>query len=723
MISVARSGPEAASIRADPASTPTSASMDAASVRHLLERVAVIEARVRVTVAARRARDPDGDDRFRGLYVSDEQADRLLITEAARAPGAADPGVEARLATAERRADMDEHAGEILRLRRLSHAFGLLPLDLELLLVALAPDLEPRLERLYGYLNDDVTRRRASIGLALELCGVPIVSGIGRARLRDGAPLIDGGLMVVEDPERPFLTRALRVPDRVTAHLLGDDRPDPVVAPLMARAAFAGSDDPAADALRRGLEAGITLVYLRERPGGDARAIAGAIPGPAGEDGDDRPCILDLDRLADHADPAVVGAAAERETRLADRLFVAGPLDHLASRGSEAIRAFLGPPSQARAVRVLHGRAAWDPAWSTEVPLVLDVSPTCNARRATWWREALGDTPGAAEAVVGVESFPFRLGRDQIRRAATSARLASTAEGREIRTTDLAAGVRSANAVGLERLARRVEPSADWGDLVLPPGVLEQLRELTDRARFREAVLEGWRLGEASRGRGLTALFAGDSGTGKTLSAEIVAGALGMELHVIDLAGIVDKYVGETEKNLDRVFDQADGVNAILLFDEADALFGKRSEVRDAHDRYANIETAYLLQRMERFDGLAILTTNLRANIDEAFTRRLEVLIDFPLPDIEQRGRLWRRHLRPTVPVAADIDLDFLAARFRLSGGNVRNIVVAAAHRAAARGGPVSMTDLIHSTDREYRKLGHLSTEAEFGPWFAALSG
>jgi SpoVK/Ycf46/Vps4 family AAA+-type ATPase len=224
-----------------------------------------------------------------------------------------------------------------------------------------------------------------------------------------------------------------------------------------------------------------------------------------------------------------------------------------------------------------------------------------------------------------------------------------------------------------------------------------------------------------NRGRGITGLFAGDSGTGKTMSAEVIAGVLGLDLYSINLATVVDKYVGETEKNLERIFSEADGINGVLLFDEADAIFGKRSEVRDAHDRYANIETAYLLQRMESFDGLAILSTNLRANLDEAFARRLDAVIDFPLPDPEFRLLLWERCLRRDVPRPDDLDLDFAANRFELSGGNIRSIAVTAAYFAAETGRPVSMLDLMRATQREYRKLGRLCVESEFGPWYSLV--
>jgi SpoVK/Ycf46/Vps4 family AAA+-type ATPase len=295
--------------------------------------------------------------------------------------------------------------------------------------------------------------------------------------------------------------------------------------------------------------------------------------------------------------------------------------------------------------------------------------------------------------------------------------------GRHVDAADLCAGARSQNGAGLERLARRIEPRVGWRDLVLPDPVLARLRELAARARHRDIVLDEWRLGRrALGGRGITGLFAGDSGTGKTMSAEVVAGDLGLDLYVIDLSTVVDKYIGETEKNLDRIFVEAEGVNGVLLFDEADALFGKRSEVKDARDRYANVEVAYLLQRMELFDGIAILTTNLRANVDEAFTRRLDVVVDFPTPEADDRLHLWKQFLGVGLPVAGDVDVDFLAESFELSGGNIRNIALTAAYLAADGDRAVSMADLVVGTEREYRKLGRLCVESEFGPYFELVA-
>jgi hypothetical protein len=688
------------------------------SLVHLFGRLAVIEARVRAAVERRRSVDPDPNDRFRGLYISDTQVDDLL-----RGPARLGPGPDAELAAATARIEADAEAaaagGADLRLRRLAGAFGLDHADLEILLVTIAPDLDARFERLYAYLHDDVSRRRASAGLALELA----TGGDGpyreRHRLGPASPLIASGLVLVEEPDRPFLTRALRVPDRVTGHLLGDDRPEPGVETILLE--VAAVDGREADRLARSMMDGTRLAYVRERPGTAGRAFAAAAVRGAGL------AVLgaDLTRMSAGDDPIALGAALEREARLRGAALVAGPVEVLVDHSPAAVRAF----AEVACPAVLLGVRGWDPAWSREVPLAIDAPQLLNdERRAAWGRawESVGGT-GAEPAVVdGVDpatvTAGFRLDPEQIRRAAVAASRHAAADRRTIEPADITAGARAQNAGGLERLARRVPASAGWDQLVLPPDALAQLGELTARARHRERVLAAWGMGGGSaRGTGVTALFAGDSGTGKTLSAEVVAADLGLDLYVIDLATVVDKYIGETEKNLDRIFAEADRVNGVLLFDEADAIFGKRSEVKDARDRYANVEIAYLLQRMERFDGLAVLTTNLRANLDEAFLRRLDTIVDFPMPEEDDRRRLWGQHLPPSLPRAADIDLDFLARAFKLSGGNIRNVCLAAAFLAAATDRAVSMLDLIRATEREYQKLGRLTHEAEFGEYFERL--
>ena len=244
---------------------------------------------------------------------------------------------------------------------------------------------------------------------------------------------------------------------------------------------------------------------------------------------------------------------------------------------------------------------------------------------------------------------------------------------------------------------------------------MAMLKELVSMVKSRPMVLEAWGLGKKlTASRGVSALFTGQSGTGKTLAAQIIAHELGVDLYRIDLSTVVNKYIGETEKNLEHIFGEAQTSNAILFFDEADAIFGKRSEVKDAHDRYANIEVGYLLQRMESYSGLAILATNLRANLDEAFTRRLQFIITFPFPDEIYRLRIWKVLMPPGLPMAESLDFELMAKRYKLAGGSIRNIIVSAAYLAASDGGSVTMKHLMHGARREFQKMGRLINEVDF---------
>ena len=268
----------------------------------------------------------------------------------------------------------------------------------------------------------------------------------------------------------------------------------------------------------------------------------------------------------------------------------------------------------------------------------------------------------------------------------------------------------------LSNMARKIVPRYQWEDIVLPLDQLNLLHEIVDTVRGRPLVLDQWGLGrKLVSSKGITVLFAGPPGTGKTMAAEVIADELGLDLYKIDLSTVVSKYIGETEKNLERIFNEAEASNAILFFDEADALFGKRSEVKDSHDRYANIEISYLLQRMEAYDGVTILATNLRANLDEAFTRRLQFAVDFPFPEEADRLRIWKTLFPPDMPCGEDINLETLAKRYKLAGGNIRNILVSAAYLAASDGGVVEMSHIMHGTRRELQKMGRLVGDENYG--------
>jgi ATP-dependent 26S proteasome regulatory subunit len=309
----------------------------------------------------------------------------------------------------------------------------------------------------------------------------------------------------------------------------------------------------------------------------------------------------------------------------------------------------------------------------------------------------------------------FLLTTSQIRDAVALARDVVVQQDRPLENADLFAAARTYSNPRLSSLARKVEPRYTWSDIILPDDQLAILREIVSTVRGRPLVLDQWGVGlKLASSAGVTMLFAGPPGTGKTMAAEVIATEMGLDLYKIDLSSIISKYIGETEKNLEKIFSEAQSSNAILFFDEADAIFGKRSEVKDAHDRYANIEISYLLQRMEAYDGVTILATNLRANLDEAFTRRLQFAVNFPFPNRDYRLRIWRTLFPPDVPHDEDLDFELLARRFKLAGGNIRNIIVGAAYLAAADGMSVTMEHLFHGTRRELQKMGRLVGEEDF---------
>lgn len=686
--------------------TPPGHPSDDSNLRHLLARAVDVEQRIRHAVEVRQRTDPDPEDEFRGLYLTAENVARLLDEDGVR--GFPEPMV----------GEADPQAGGDSRLTTLEADFGLTALDVEILMIALVPDLDDRFEAFYGYLNDDVTRRRPSIGLALGLCGLSPADAVARGRLAARAPLRHAGLLLAEDLDRPFLSRALRVPDRVTAHLLGDDTRDPRLADLLAPwHAVAGVGDPVP--LARVLAGGLPLAYLSEDQGGAGTALAASALTLAG-----RGVLgLDLARLAEDPAPADAVRSLVREARLTNAGLVCAPLDALSREHPHLLRLLTATPVPT----VMVGRAPWDASWSTIPPLLLHAPRVEPSARGALWSDAYERTTSAPlPAAIDPDHLlaPFLLTPEQVTGAARSAAQTAQLDGGTLTPDHVRQGARAQNAAGLDRLARRIEPAVTWHDLVLPPDAHAQLRELTARARHRDRVLGEWGMRPGGgRGRGVSALFAGDSGTGKTMSAEVIAADLGLDLYTVDLATVIDKYVGETEKNLERIFTEAAGVNGVLLFDEADAIFGKRSDVKDAHDRYANVESAYLLQRMESFDGLAILATNLRANLDDAFTRRLDLVIDFPVPDPEQRLVLWERCLGPVLPRGTDLDLAFCAKNFELAGGNIRSIAVTAAYLAADTGGAVTMATLIHAIQREYQKLGRLTLASEFGPYLGLVQG
>jgi hypothetical protein len=561
-------------------------------------------------------------------------------------------------------------------------------------------------------LQDDFSARRATVALALALTGRSPLDVHARARLRPAAPLLAHGLLVVPDEEIASLQRRLVVPERVVMHVLGDDTLDPIVRRHLLRPLPNVIEGAAA--LGDALTNRSPVVYLREPASGVgvAHAVAAfatigvgalAVDVVAGIACGDGP-LVDAAVL----DARLVGAGLVIP-RVEELATVPGAVDRLCRYGGSI---------------VLVGAVPWDPGWSVAVPLCIDLpSPSLDAKRALWGHALRG-----AGAEVGDEGFAglpgFELSPAQVVRTAEQAAQRVSHDGRDLTEADLREAARHQNGSAMLSLARRIVPSARWSDLIVTAPVQAQLQELLNRVKFAPQVLDLWDMRSSTRrGSGIKAMFCGLPGTGKTLAAEVLAGALGLHLFVIDLSSVVDKYIGETEKHLERMFQAASEMNGVLFFDEADALFGKRSEVREAKDRYANIETSYLLQRLEVFEGFVILATNARSNLDDAFTRRLDVVVEMDMPGPKERLALWERCLGPHLPRDPAVDLAFCAESFELAGGSIRNVALTAGFFAAKGGGCLQMEDLIWAVQREYRKLGRLCSEAEFGPWWELVSG
>lgn len=342
------------------------------------------------------------------------------------------------------------------------------------------------------------------------------------------------------------------------------------------------------------------------------------------------------------------------------------------------------------------------------------------SERAAMWSESLPELSEAAPELAA----RYSLEPHQATAITRDVRCTGALETRPLTIDDVALAVRARSGMLVSPSVNLVRPRAVWKDLVLPRDRLRQLSEAVERLQQQSRVLDQWGFLSGRPGaRGVRLLLSGPPGTGKTLSAEILAGSLGVDLLSVDISRIVSKWIGETEKNLAEVFEVAERSQAVLFFDEADALFGKRTEVQDAHDRYANLETAYLLSRLERFEGLAVLATNLRQSVDPAFMRRIEFVIDFEEPNVEERGLLWRHHIPKTAPLAKDVDLGELASIYAMVGGLIRNAAVAAGFLAATAGSEITRRHLVHAIRREYEKSGRAFPGLPTGMTASELTG
>jgi SpoVK/Ycf46/Vps4 family AAA+-type ATPase len=622
--------------------------------------------------------------------------------------------------------------GVDISLACLSQLFGLTRFEEECLLVCVAAELDRKYEKLYAYLQDDVTRKRPSVELVLSLlCETTEEKLAARSAFHAQAPLLKHRLLQVIDssPDRaqPLISRSLKLDDHVAGFVLGSRRIDARLEPAACLISPGSEIEPATavEEARSRLVKFLTL-HRAARPKGEGISVHFCGPYGSGKRslaivvcGDlDIPLIVaDLSKMLNAETPfAEMIWLLGRETSLHGAALCLENFDSLVADDdrysselkslNEAIRAFPG-------LTFLISRQSWRPQefLSDAVFIQIDFPvPNGKSRERLWEINLDRVFPLAADIDPEALAGKFSLTPGQIRDALRAAEnLASWRDPDDVRISmdDLCAACRAQANPKLGALARKIEPMFEWDDIVLPPDQLAQLTEVCNQTRHRHMVYGEWGFDrKLSLGKGLTALFTGPPGTGKTMAAEVIANRLRLDLYKIDLSQVVSKYIGETEKKLSQVFDEAQSSNSILFFDEADALFGKRSEVKDAHDRYANIEVGYLLQKMEEYDGVAILATNLHRNMDEAFSRRMRFIVEFPFPDEQYRRRIWQVTFPPKAPLDDDVDFAWLAREIRLAGGNIKNIALAAAFFAADEGKVIRMSHLVQAARREFQKIG-----------------
>ena len=707
----------------------------------------------RLTLLLRRvfaaSAQPDGklgpSEEFAGLYVSEDEVrqsleeDGLGFDRSEECP----PGESASNRTAafrlemERTLDVPPQHEETDRLSQLADRFHLTETEIQILSTCLAPEVDIKFHRFFAYLQNDVNKKRPCIQFLARLCDGLRDVVEARALLSPDAPLIRHRLLGLSlrgpAQDTPIPLQQPIVASTVVDYLFGRDRVDERLIsfsrlveprPLPSFGAYTRHHQSALGLLGRCSPTGGSspLSYIAGPPGSLRGRLVEQLALNAGK----RVLrVRAIGLLSSSEGPEEDLALLSRDATLHGALIHLEDLDAALTEEnrtracSAALEAWLAT-KPAGMVVLTGSRSPAELGGLLGVPVrgFSIPHPSIEERSEIWSTLLQGPQGEQSRRLIDDLASKFRFTPGQIQGAVRAAVSSQDRAPESVGIEDLHRSCREASNQRLLAYAKRIAPRYGWEDIALPVETSSQLREVSGLMRHRRVVYGRWGFeSKFSVGNGVAVLFAGPSGTGKTMSAEIIAKDLELDLYKLDLSSVVSKYVGETERNLDRIFDEAETSNSILFFDEADALFGKRSEVKDAHDRYANIEINYLLQKLDDYVGFIILATNFKGNIDAAFTRRLNYIVDFPAPDAELRRQIWAKVFPPGVPIATEVDFEFLARKFELSGGNIKNIALNSAFLAAGEESQVRMAHVIRATRREYQKLGRLCSKSEFGPY------
>ncbi|NOY65347.1 MAG: ATP-binding protein [Nitrospirae bacterium] len=709
-------------------------------LHHLSDELGLLKLQLLRELRIRQKQDKNDSNSTKGLFVSEEEVVSLLSSSREKESAYLNtPEIKSINSLIERVRDdiakkkLNTENETFFPLLRLAETFGLMPFEMGVLIMALASEIDRSYERIYAYFNDDLTKKAPSISLALDT-----LHNNSEDKLRSccffspDAPLLYFGLIHFIDDygDEAFLSRRFRLDERIKRYLIGDNGLYSNLSGI-ARIYYPGRS-PSDALVRKDIKEKIRKFLIDKKNTnksvfwlhGKANEEKKALVLELCEEFNLPVLIADLKDISFESEQRSIIRNLFREAALQSAMVFLDGGDCLYAADEKA--ELLG--------RILL-RTINEMSWATFISADVMWMPENVERGYQWcpfefkmpeyaerkmiWLTELNDN-GISEDDIDTISGRFNFSRDQIINAVLNARRFSNGDGLTIDGIYRACGMQTHQR--LNTYSRKVPHHYSWNDIVLPEEKVRHLKEICDYIKYKHLVYFKWGFEKKlALGRGLNILFSGPSGTGKTMAAGIIAKELKLEMYKIDLSSIVSKYIGETEKNLNRVFNDTSSGNAILFFDEADALFGKRSEVKDAHDRYANIEINYLLQKMEEHEGIVILATNLSKNIDEAFSRRMHVTVEFPFPDERQRELIWRKIFPDDAPLDKDIDWRFLSEKLKLAGGNIRNVALTAAFYAAEESSEIGMRHIILAVKREMQKMGKLCVKGDFGKYYELL--
>lgn len=698
---------------------------------HLRDELSLLNADLLREIRRRAPHGQQGQlDQLQGLVLNEHE----IVSFLSRDVGA-HPAHEEHISEPIVRRPDDLNLRASSQLNQITQLFRLSRIEERCLVLCLAAEIDAGYSKVFAFLQDDITQKQPSIDLALRLFSNDLTQSIeNRAIFSPNAPLLKNHLLQLSDSNGrhlPYLQLALKLDERIAGFLLQTPQlerdlldwvepvmpndPISITAPSEVRdqtiqlveQCFGEGDAP----LR-------PVIHLYGRPGSGKRSLATYASQRIG-----LPLLIaNVKRMPVDLNGVEALWRLGREAMLLPAVLLIENFDSLLLENkSGELASLLRAVESFSPLTFLSGSHRWTPETPPQLFLSLECPAPNSTTRMSCWRKRLheaGSDLSEEDLIELASKFNFTEG--QIQQTVEAARCRAYWENPALPQLNAHVLNQAASAIAapnLGGLARKIETRDSWSDIVLPEAQLNQLREIAAHVKRAQVVFEQWGFEKHfSYGKGVTALFEGPSGTGKTMAAGILARELGLDLHKIDLSSVVSKYIGETEKNLDRIFGEAQASNAVLFFDEADALFGKRSEVKDAHDRYANLEIAFLLQRMEEYSGIVILASNMKQNMDDAFVRRLRFIVPFPFPTEDDRELIWQKCFPPDAPLHDDVDFRWLARKVNVAGGNIKNISLRAAFLAVDRDGVIDMDCLIDATKREIEKIGKVFAMAEFRP-------